>query len=122
MRLYENAQAEEQRLSVRRHTSERDRQAGCSVEPRNRGTKQKAESEKHCAFQCGYNRRCTGGGGWKLAATLRGLHLTGITKALEVVKQRSDWLRSVFNTVTSHHVKIYTAGQGEVWRAFEGPC
>lgn len=50
MKLYGNTEVREQRSSVRRHTSEWERQARQSVEPRYRGMKEMNEFEECCTF------------------------------------------------------------------------
>lgn len=63
----------------------------------------------------------TGAGGWNLAAMLRSLDLTGITKAREVARP-SERLRSVFNTIILRIMSsIYRVGGGRCEETVKGP-
>lgn len=62
--------------------------------------------------ECGENRKYMGGDGWNPVAMLRSLDLTGIMKASEGLKQRSDRFRAVFNTITSNNVRNTHCGVG----------
>lgn len=85
----------QQRSSVRRHTTQWERQATLSVEPSYRGVKEKDGFEEHYTSSVA-RIEVHGRDGWNLAAMLRSLDLTGIMKALEVIKQRSDLTQVCF--------------------------
>lgn len=99
---------------VRGGPCEWERQARQSTEPRYRGMKEEDE--------CGENRKYMAGDGWNPAAMLRSLDLTGIMKASEGLKQRSDRFRAVFNTITSNNVRNTHGGVvGDIERLLRGP-